>query len=86
MGQEELRFRCGGARKTFCGQVREHIVMSGMVENTTVGHAVSRGDSHPDMNKLFWLSKDSFLKRLKTVLNNLSLGPALPIMGMYYNP
>lgn len=26
MGQEELMFRYGVARKTFCGQVREHIV------------------------------------------------------------
>lgn len=54
--------RCGGARKTFCGQVREHIVdfrdtkdtgyiivMPGNVENRTVGHAVSRGDSHGNL-------------------------------------
>lgn len=47
MGQEELMFRCGGARKTYCGQVRERIVdfrdTTGKVEKTTVGHAVSRG-------------------------------------------
>lgn len=56
MGQEELMFRCGGARKTFCGQVREHIVdfrdtkdTGFNVENRTVGHAVSRGDSHGNL-------------------------------------
>lgn len=46
-------FRCGGARKTFCGQVRKHIVgfrhITVKVENTTVGHAVSRGASHENL-------------------------------------
>lgn len=37
-----------------------------------------------DMNKSFWHSKDSFPKRLKTMLNNLSLGPALLIIGTLF--
>ena len=27
MDQEGLMFRCGGARMTSCGQVREHIIV-----------------------------------------------------------